>query len=165
MTIFFHNSRFLRILVVLTLVLLQAAAVDHGHDNNKDHHNPSRHIDNSYHAVQRNFKLLQRELDIASDYDRFKQVGNIGWLKLMPMYLWSLVLSSPIEIVNFCQVGFGVGHSATLFLSSHPTAKLYTFDLFPHNTTTENKEMGVYMKYLPMTQGAARAFIDNTFPG
>ncbi len=123
------------------------------------HHDP-----HSYVQVKRNMKALQKDLDIASDHNRWKQVGNLSWLVMMPMYVWSVIVANP-AIKNICQVGFGVGHSTTIFLTASPHANVYTFDIFPQNTTQTNLEMGDYMLYLPATQNAGRAYMNATFPG
>ena len=117
---------------------------------------------NSYYHAKQNLKKLQHQLDITNS--RSQQVGNMGWLVLMPIYLHSLVFEND-EFKNVCQVGFGVGHSTTVILSASETVKVYTFDIFPQNTSVTNVEMRDFMPYLPASQTAGRKYIDIAFPG
>lgn len=44
-------------------------------------------------------------------------------------FMYKNVLEWPHPISNMCEIGFNVGHSATLMLEAVPTAKMWSFDL------------------------------------
>ncbi|CAF3198411.1 unnamed protein product [Rotaria socialis] len=70
---------------------------------------------------------LQLEID-AIMRSREKVIGNIAWFP--PQVYYYARESSQSWIHNICEVGYGAGHSAILYLSVNGKANLYSFDIF-----------------------------------
>ena len=120
------------------------------------------HIQNSFHEVMKNFHELQSLLDGLVKRD--EQVGHTGWLSNMCMYFWKVSHNPSLQ--NICEVGFGNGFTSTIFLTSSK-ANMTSFDLFPKpgEKHAVNNEMGDLMKYMPLSQQGAIAFLKAKFPG
>jgi hypothetical protein len=146
----------------LALALILCAPKAHA---NRLEHLPLRDCDTQYSFsdAERNLEKLQDVLDDA--VGRGGLVGNVAWLTSISMYFWK-VASRP-NVANVCEVGFGCGHSATIFLSSSPKTKVVSFDLFPRSALEipEDSEMGGFNKKLHVFQRAGLNFIAETFSG
>lgn len=117
----------------------------------------------SFSDAERNLEKLQDVLDAA--VGRHGLVGNVAWLTTMSMYFWN-VARKP-TVANVCEVGFGCGHSATIFLSSSAQSRVISFDLFPDGATeiSKDSEMGIFHEQLPIFQRAGLGFIAEAFSG
>lgn len=122
----------------------------------------------SFDNVIENFLTLQSVLDLS--VQRKQQVGNISWLNNMCMYFWSLTHRNRKSIKRMCEVGFGNGHSSTLFLTATNDVKstMISFDLFLFDESSHSSgrhDMGQYLNTMGKSQKAAVDYINATFPG
>ena len=77
---------------------------------------------------------------------------------------FSLIARKP-SIQQICEVGFGCGHSSTLFLTSNIQAIMTSFDIFPKNPSdVRSTEVAGLRDVMPKYQTAAVEWIRQKFP-
>ncbi len=84
-------------------------------------------------AYYRLLLRIQAKVDTAA-ISRDVVTGTIAWYPCQIYYYARVVSSSRIK--NVCELGYGAGHSALLYLTMNSKITLHSFDLFPEPSET-----------------------------
>lgn len=92
----------------------------------------SRKSHNVFDDIQLYYEIMQKvqpEIDSIMK-SRERVIGNIAW---HPSQIYYYAREASHDwIKNICEVGYGAGHSALLYLLVNPKASLYSFDIFAY---------------------------------